>query len=451
MKCHNLESYLADYLEGELDAAREAELLAHVEECPVCRAEFEAHRELDERLGRFFALEREKAEAVANPLPEEAAARRVTPVYARPWALAVAAILVAVIGFAGWWAYRHSVPTGDMPLATLAQAEGAVLLKDGDGYRAIAPGHVLLQNDKIKVGAKGYAAFGLPGGNTLEVRGGTQLRLADFPDRFEVQMDRGQVWAHLPERPEKRFVIQTAHLKAIATGTVYGVAEGIGRSEVQVAEGTVVIESNGAREEVEAGENFSSGDTTGEDRTDWLSWSRFSAQLVELLPALPDDTGTRPLRTVSTASASALTATSAAVDPVDYLSTDTWMFAEVADWGEIVREFTATDYSALLREPTVRDWWEAVGARKAFDELLSQREVKNFHEIVKLLDGPMAWGIRDDGEFVIIASLGPNESQVRFLIDNMFAPEPVETLDPVEAETRRLWEEAGIEPGEPTR
>jgi anti-sigma factor RsiW len=71
MKCHELEEYLSEHLEGELDKARTDALLDHIETCERCRAEFQAYEGQEKQLHRYFLRERAKAERIANPLEDQ--------------------------------------------------------------------------------------------------------------------------------------------------------------------------------------------------------------------------------------------------------------------------------------------------------------------------------------------------------------------------------------------
>lgn len=61
MECAELETYLTDALEDELDPEREAALMAHLDRCEVCRAEYRAYREQEDRLNYYFKRQLERA------------------------------------------------------------------------------------------------------------------------------------------------------------------------------------------------------------------------------------------------------------------------------------------------------------------------------------------------------------------------------------------------------
>jgi len=87
-----------------------------------------------------------------------------------------------------------------------------------DASATIAPDAVVRQKERIRVPHDGYLSLTLADGNVVEARGGTQIALLDFPNRLEIAMDRGQIWAHLKNRPAKPFIVRTAHLSATAHG-----------------------------------------------------------------------------------------------------------------------------------------------------------------------------------------------------------------------------------------
>ena len=180
MKCHELEEYLSEHLEGELDKARTDALLDHIETCERCRAEFQAYQGQEKQLRRYFLRERAKAERIGNPLQDKFAGSPVrrlgksdgsdgsdksdslqSPISSirnpqsairnsqssalstqhsalstrrsalsthRSWVYwAAAAIFCCVVGVGGWQAYRRAVPMGGAQLAIIKEIEGRVL------------------------------------------------------------------------------------------------------------------------------------------------------------------------------------------------------------------------------------------------------------------------------------------------------------------------------------
>ena len=103
---------------------------------------------------------------------------------------------MTVLTASTWLVYRRAVPTGQAVLAKVKAAEGRVAVLEGGTYQVLAAGAPIHQAQRIKVPAGGYLALELPNGNIVEARGGTQLALESYPDRLEVAMHQGHLWAH---------------------------------------------------------------------------------------------------------------------------------------------------------------------------------------------------------------------------------------------------------------
>ena len=434
MNCHELDDTLAEYLEGELAPAQTEALLAHLEQCPACRAEFEAYQRQEEQLGRYFklrlggALEARVVQSVQDDLPEEALAAR--PAW-RAWALrGVAALLFAALGLGAWTFYLSVVPRGHAVLATVAAAEGRVVLLEGGA--PLGPGAPLRQGERIKVPEGGYLALRLADGNILEARGGTQLALNDLPGQFQVAMNRGQVWAHLNKKPKKPFHIQTAQLDAIAVGTVFGVEEGLDRSVVTVARGTVEVKAGSVDTRVTAGGVYpSTGGAQGAafnaerplaQRTDW---SRYPEDLASLKQNAPAE---RRIALTVEAAATPAPPTPAAAAPaapiahlLDLLPVDTTAFLELSDWPGLMSEFHATAYPALLGQPAVQKWWASFHGNQYLNEFAGEVHLLELMNIAKLLDGQVDVAATRSGDGVLLADCASHEAEVQARLDALLS------------------------------
>jgi ferric-dicitrate binding protein FerR (iron transport regulator) len=406
MNCEQFEQYAADFLEGELDAARTEELMAHVEACEACRTELQAYARQDSELESYFARQRERLAKLPSPLPDlEAAApaapaRRSWPAWAR-----MAATIVAVACLGGLWqAWRLNVPQGSAPVARLAAAQGPVLTLAKGQARLLAVGDPILQGARLKVAQGGYAALALPGkGNLLELKGGTQATLADFADRTEVQLNLGEAWAHLPTHPARPFVIRTADLTATAHGTVYDVQQELGRSIVRVAEGTVDVVAKGIESAVGAGQSYSSlASAAAPSSGEAVAWSRHQEDLTALASASGgggggDATG-RALASAmldaatsatTTASDATTSATTAIADVRSVLPERTRFYVILNALPKVLGEFQKSDFSSLLGRAELLRWWSSIKGRNVMDELKNQLSLLALLNIVQQLDGQL--------------------------------------------------------------
>lgn len=429
MNCQDFEKYLIDYFEEDLDKAQCLELVAHTESCESCRREFEAYQLQEQQLRKYFELRTAQAMKMENPVPVPAAkVVDMRPVHLRRAAWAVAALLMVGLSLGVWSIYRDVVPTGSRVLASAKMVEGKVLLFSEKGSELLVAGGTVRQDQKVKVANGGYLALELPDGNIIEARGGTQFRLRDYPQRLEVAMGRGEVWAHLNTPPEKRFEVVTAHLRAVAVGTIFHVQEALDSSVVTVAKGTVGVEYNGQLTEVTPLQAFSS--EYGVERVAYavgVAWSQFQGNLGNVMaPREAGGESVTPVLSVEQVGASAsrsLPAVSRSI--AAFLPRDTLYLFLIHDWEGQIQEFHGTDYQALLNEPAVREWWNSVGGQKVLDEFLSESRLFEVLEIAKLLRGQAAVSVTADGEFLVLADCKGNEMEVQGRI-NLFREEEME-------------------------
>jgi ferric-dicitrate binding protein FerR (iron transport regulator) len=446
MSCERWEQTIADYLEGQIDEAAQEALLAHVEQCDHCRHEMQAYLRQEQELESYFARERERVERLSNPLADVAgpggAARAGHASSMRPWAWAAAAVVLIVSGGLVYRTWRLSVPTGDATLATIQTADGDVLLLEDGQYRLAEAGDPVRQGIKFKVGAAGYAALTLAAdGNTIEVNGGTQLTLADFPDRLEVQMDRGQVWAHLPHKPLKPFAVQTAQLTATAHGTVYGVEQELDRTIVLVADGTVEVVDGGSETLLAAGDSYNSLTDAAEPlATESVAWSRLRDSLLWLVDqtvAAADELPSgfaepTPTPDPTPANVPAVSAAAPIEDLTSMLPPETVFFLDLRDWPSLIGGLRQSSYSIFLNQPNMGDWWQSVGGHEFVRQLIDELKLMDMLGIAGLIDGQVVAGVgvvpNADGtarhpSFLLLADCHENASALQAKIDELYPPE----------------------------
>ncbi len=467
MKCAELETCLADYLEGELEPARVDEMLAHLEECPACRAEFQAYQQQEETLGVYFQNKLDQAlDQAPNPLLDVPEVETVPSPRAKAlrWAYwAAAAILMLAVGVGGPTLYHYLIPSGQAVLATVKKIEGRALVLKGDRYEPLQVGAQVLQNQKIKVAAEGYLALDLPQrGNVLEARGGTKLSLHDTPGRLEVAMNRGSVWAHLPNHPRKPFVVKTAHLSARATGTVYGVEEGLDRSVVTVADGTVQVESaNGnSQSSVPAGEGYASNRGTFQvaDASAW-AWSDYQDEVqkqvasvapgldaaapVEVASATPQLTVAPSVRTLAAAG----TASRPAYAVTDYLPLNTDYLLLIHDWPSFLGEFQTTNNGAFVQEAAFQTWWSSVGGPEVSDQMNKETHFREALSLLKLISGDIAISVNTSHTVTVVADCAGNEAAVQAGIEKLISESmpnpPIQTATAAEESEGPLYRVGG--------
>lgn len=433
MNRKTFETYLADYLEGELGERETEELMAYLERDEAARAEFQAYQEQEALLGQYYRGRLERALNAPNPIEEDGVVQVRGRGFEqrRRWPLYAAAAALLAVGLAGLWAYRLNAPLGNAVLAEIKEAHGRIAIRDGGKFAAAQEGDVLRQARRVKVAGGGYLAVDLGEGNVLEARSGTQFEIQDFPNRTEVVMNRGQIWVHLTTPPAKRFVVRTEHLTATAIGTVFGVEEGLDRSIVRVAEGKVEVERKRKRRRlrVARGESYS----TREDAPltplfDAIGWSRYPERLVALAATAEAGDGAEfsPLVVESGAIVSpTLTIPTTAEEPTpiadltDLLPEDTRYMLDMRDWPGLLDEFRSSDYKEFFDQPEVREWWESIRGREMVDGFLREFHLLEILDIARLVDGQLVMGVTPDHQFLFVADCLGHEDEVRELIEKI--------------------------------
>ena len=270
---------------GELEAGDRARAEAHVAGCPSCVAELErvkqsravlhAARETtpDVRWGVVDAglraeVARRMATAPRSRLPWARLRvaewrERAAPGFRRPWAVALAGVCAAMLGF---WMLRtpEGVPGGPVaPVATLpapqtgtvggapdtAQAEstsGAVVREAGGTERVLQAGAKLRSGVAVRTPARATALLRLPDASRVRLSEGSDVELGRAEARdvhLTVRQGRLSVQASHAER--QGFLVEAAGLRVTVVGTVFTVERTEHGAAVAVAEGRVRVEVEG--------------------------------------------------------------------------------------------------------------------------------------------------------------------------------------------------------------
>lgn len=180
-------------------------------------------------------------------LLEKARTRRgpAMPLLARCILRASAVAACLVIGVLGWWAIsnrpvsliRPESPTG--PVVSSDKDASLTIELASDGTRS-TPGAA------IRTSAGEIRGLVLNGRHRVVMNGDTKLSIELLTEKGRagclVNLALGEVYVHV-ERDGHPFVVQTAHGKAVVTGTAFDVRATDGSTTLVVAEGSVRFES----------------------------------------------------------------------------------------------------------------------------------------------------------------------------------------------------------------
>jgi anti-sigma factor RsiW len=114
MTCQECQELLTDYQRGELPAAQDAALFAHISSCDACRQELEAQAEMTATLRESYAAELAMPSSLAASIRQATQAERRSALgnalrsWLRPMVLAPAAAGIVLV--AGIVTYLHGGP-----------------------------------------------------------------------------------------------------------------------------------------------------------------------------------------------------------------------------------------------------------------------------------------------------------------------------------------------------
>jgi len=234
---------LAAYADGELAAGNAAEAGRHMEQCALCRAEFEQVQ--------FGMAMVEHLPSVAAPEPIWAsidaalkAGSREKPSPVWRWAFAAAAVL-AVAGIAYW-----RVPRGSGTQWDVARLDGAPIVgtRRMRGTAKIAPGESMETDSssrgEIKVGDIG----------SVEVEPNTRVRVVTAKlGEYRLSLARGEIRAKI-SAPPRLFFVDTAAGTAVDLGCEYSLeTDQNGMGLLRVTKGWVAFQWKGLESLVPAG------------------------------------------------------------------------------------------------------------------------------------------------------------------------------------------------------
>lgn len=228
--CDDFQALIPTYLAGELSAERKLLLEDHSRECLPCRRALTAAR-------------------TGQAASAESARPRTAPPARSRW-LAIAAVLVAVVGLAGYLAFAPGGLTGG-EVAVVESADGPLLHVGTDGdVVPLAPGDPIAAGDRVRTAHGGGAVVRLADGSAVELAGGTELSARPRFASTTVRLERGNIIVEAAERDRGHLYVATDECRVAVTGTIFSVNHGVQGSRVSVIEGEVRVARASAEESV---------------------------------------------------------------------------------------------------------------------------------------------------------------------------------------------------------
>jgi ferric-dicitrate binding protein FerR (iron transport regulator) len=165
------------------------------------------------------------------------------------WVPAAAACLVVAVGAA--WLLR-----GGGPLASIIEAENSVWVERGGKTVPAARGMELLAGDVVRTDDSSAARLRYAGEpTTVELRGGTRLRLAASVPGKRLEILEGTIEADVSPQPAGRpMVLASPHLEVVVVGTLFTVAAAPDRTRVEVDKGAVRVTGRAGKKGLDVAE-----------------------------------------------------------------------------------------------------------------------------------------------------------------------------------------------------
>ena len=233
MSCETARKLIERTLEGTIETAERAELEAHAETCPACRAELQRLVLMEEVIGDALGSQTGAEQASTQVLAKlTAEPRPQTSTVRLTWtrtAIAASAILGVglLLGFvAGQAKLNRSpqpVPLTQVPMR-IGRIEGTVLVRHegSDVWQPLQSGAVVYLGDTFHSTPKAEFVLELENDSTIEVNSSSMLALTSYGDKTEFALEQGECTANL-QSPHGPFFVRTPHGRVEALGTEFTV------------------------------------------------------------------------------------------------------------------------------------------------------------------------------------------------------------------------------------
>ncbi|GAB4317994.1 MAG: hypothetical protein Kow0059_11230 [Candidatus Sumerlaeia bacterium] len=437
------EARLQAWLSGEGDPADEQALRDEASRNPELAALMAQFDRQQEMLTRYFGAVAQAA--LRSPRPElpdrrerHGRSRLAWPVYAVAGAFAL--ILTAGIVLFSYHGVRLAVSEREVGVALIV--EGSVMYFTDDGLRLVKDGMPITSKMRVKIPAHSYLSVRLhvpdpeKANNVVELRSNSIAVFQDYRDQTVLRLEQGETWVHLNQPPEKPFMVKTREYLIRHQGTIFNVVQGMTGTAVGVMQGSVVFEEGGEPVTLEAfGTHTSFEDGGAYMLAGHIPWSRYRDKLLAMLPhdlqpspaAAPAPLQAAQARpapepTPEAKPSPAPVENLGSLEPIEFLPVNTRLFIDVADVAEVVADWRASDYSRLMDDPQLREWWAGDAMADARRWVNEQAGLPRWIALIGSVSGRLSAGVAHDGSVVLIGDCRNNVEQIRGLLEADIEP-----------------------------
>jgi hypothetical protein len=351
--CADFRSLIPAYLRGELSGARRLLLEDHTHECVPCR---KALKEARMGGGRVAATRATK------PKPAHSPAWTLSPA----WRMAMAASIVAVLGFAAYFVAQHFDIGGNTLAATLESANGAIYKVTGTGVTVVAPGEKISKGEHVRAAKDSDAVLKLADGSRVEMRERSEFYVTENGQGTTLHLERGDVIVEAAKQIKRHLFVSTSDSLVSVTGTIFAVGSGTKGSRVSVVEGEVHFNHASNESVLHPGDQaVSSAAIERVAVRDDIAWSRNAAKYTKLvsdLTAMRQDLN-RVARPGVRYSSRFL----------DLVPENTVLYAALPNISEQLAESHRVMQERIKQNPALAEWWGKSHGGAGMDDKIIDR------------------------------------------------------------------------------
>ncbi|MFH0795011.1 MAG: zf-HC2 domain-containing protein [bacterium] len=455
MTCEKWEPKLWELLDGELTETEIAEVRKHLAECPACSTQLERLRGQERLLGTYYqsivkpALDSPKPSlASAQKSRAGRATRHIATTY--QWYAAAAMLAIMILGGIPFYLYHHATASrSGEEIATVSRVVGRVQYFDEGKLQDLRRGMKINSGVRFKTTADSYLAVELapkPGEtkqNLIEFKDNSMAEFRSFADRNVLWLERGEVWVHLNDKPQKELQVETKQFVIHDVGTVFNVARGMTGTSVGVASGMVEAKSSHESKEVSKREFFASFDESGGDNV-WrhVYWSYERDRLLAMLGPEPGREGVAvaqsneitpappqqlrvpkyepPARVVRAAPTESL----GTLSTTQLMPTDTRFLFDMADLPDAVHDFQNSAYGGLLKDPALQAWWNMPQMSKVRETVETKLGLPSWLHLLATVSGGASFSIPpiNSRGFVFVGDCRNSFDETRTVLESEIFP-----------------------------
>jgi hypothetical protein len=348
--CPDYRSLIPAYVRGQLSPARRLLLEDHTHECIPCR---KALREA--RTGvRATSVRADRRESRWTLTPA--------------WRMAMAASLVAVLGFVGYMVFERLDLTPNALAATLENANGAIYKVTGTGVTVVQPGEKIQKGEHVRAAKDSTAVLKLADGSTVEMRERSEFSVTENSQGTTINLERGDVIVEAARQIKRHLFVSTPDSLVSVTGTTFAVASGTKGSRVSVVEGEVHFNHASKESVLKPGDQgVSNAVIERVPVADAVAWSRNAAKyaaIVEQLGHLRQDLNQIARPGVRYSSRF-----------LDLVPDNTVVYAALPNISQQLAESHRVMQERIKQNPALAEWWgkNGQGGGGAMDDKVIER------------------------------------------------------------------------------